>query len=94
MLLRYSILASIAIPPSIGIELRQVSRYFDISSIEPALAVGVQNIDVTVLHFFVSSYVSIALTWEWLFRDIHVQCDIIDLVLSCNIDMSVKLSWP
>ena len=35
--IRYSIYRSIAIPPSIDIERSQVSRYFDISSIEPAL---------------------------------------------------------
>ena len=34
-----SIYRSIAIPPSIDIERSQVSRYFDISSIEPALLV-------------------------------------------------------
>ena len=36
-LLIHSIYRSIAIPPSIDIERSQVSRYFDISSIEPAL---------------------------------------------------------
>ena len=35
---RYQKYRSIAIPLNIGIELSQVSRYFDISNIEPALA--------------------------------------------------------
>ena len=35
---RYTIYRSIAIPSSIDIERSQVSRYFDISSIEPALS--------------------------------------------------------
>ena len=34
---RYKKYRSIAIPLNIGIELSQVSRYFDISNIEPAL---------------------------------------------------------
>ena len=36
--IRYSIHRSITIPPSIDIECSQVSRYLDISSIEPALS--------------------------------------------------------
>ena len=39
LIIRYSIYRSIAIPSSIDIERSQVSRYFDISSIEPALVV-------------------------------------------------------
>ena len=39
LIIRYSIYRSIAIPSSIDIERSQVSRYFDISSIEPALLV-------------------------------------------------------
>ena len=38
--IRYSIYRSIAIPPIIDIERSRVSRYFDISSIEPALTRG------------------------------------------------------
>ena len=37
LIIRYSIYRSIAIPSSIDIERSQVSRYFDILSIEPAL---------------------------------------------------------
>ena len=37
LIIRYSIYRSIAIPSSIDIDRSQVSRYFDISSIEPAL---------------------------------------------------------
>ena len=40
LIIRYSIYRSIAIPSSIDIERSQVSRYFDISSIEPALVRG------------------------------------------------------
>ena len=36
---RYQKYRSIAIPLNIGIELSQVSRYFDISNIEPALVI-------------------------------------------------------
>ena len=38
--IRYQTYRSIAIPLSIGIELSQVSRYFDISNIEPALTMN------------------------------------------------------
>ena len=37
LIIRYSIYRSMAIPSSIDIERSHVSRYFDISSIEPAL---------------------------------------------------------
>ena len=39
LIIRNSIYRSIAIPSSIDIERSQISRYFDISSIEPALIV-------------------------------------------------------
>ena len=45
LIIRYSIYRSIAIPSSIDIERSQVSRYFDISSIEPALT------DIRPNHF-------------------------------------------
>ena len=53
LIIRYSIYRSIAIPSSIDIDRSQVSRYFDISSIEPALnrtAVSVTRITVDVGH--------------------------------------------
>ena len=43
LIIRYSIYRSIAIPSSIDIDRSQVSRYFDISSIEPALMLVVLN---------------------------------------------------
>ena len=47
-LIHHSIYRSIAIPPSIDIERSQVSRYFDISSIEPALVQSA--VKVNMLH--------------------------------------------
>ena len=43
LIIRYSIYRSIAILSSIDIDRSQVSRYFDISSIEPALMLVVLN---------------------------------------------------
>ena len=40
---RYQKYRSIAIPLNIGIELSQVSRYFDIFGIEPALVLSLTN---------------------------------------------------
>ena len=47
---RYTIYRSIAIPSSIDIERSQVSRYFDISSIEPALAATAKKASIS--NFF------------------------------------------
>ena len=49
LIIRYSIYQSIAIPRSIDIEYSQVSRYFDISSIEPALLVNTSTVLKTPL---------------------------------------------
>ena len=54
LIIRYSINLSIAIPSSIDIERSQVSRYFDISSIEPAL----------IITYIVSYLVSLQLVQE------------------------------
>ena len=53
---RYQKYRSIAIPLNIGIELSQVSRYFDIFGIEPALIPTHKYITlaIIILNFFVS----------------------------------------
>ena len=59
LIIRYSIYRSIAIPSSIDIDRSQVSRYFDISSIEPALVEAADMLKVTKLALRYQQYIMV-----------------------------------